>query len=549
MEFSLVAYDSSFEKNVHLFFKKAFRQDNRILCLNEKDSDLANIDSHYMRSGCFWIIKDDKNVIHGTIALRQLGDCYEIRRFFVEKKYHNRGYGKLLLNTALQYAIAIKAEVVKVAILERSFAAQSLFIRTGFFPTARYNNSSADIFFKIVLSLDWRYTFQLKSLKNCFLETLILNPTENLPIKNEGSDTSFIDGLYVSERLKDLSDKIIFAGRNEYILFFEEIKNSWCQLLHASDVDLKTLSGLHAHMILFMCVLRTGDKVMLLPEICGGHYSTESILTSLGAQIILMQPDCTNMCIDRKKTEALIDAYEPDYIFVDRSEGLIYEDFSWLKKYKNSFKIFDASQYLSHVISGKFQNPFDMGFDMIISTLHKNYPGPQKGMICVKENSETWKAYQRNAKTFISSTHPGDIASSLQPLLKFGEFMEYAKNNEKCSRLLENELIKLGVPIVDPKNNHCRTMHTWIRCENKQKNYEYYLKLEQLGFLVNYRLLPYHMGYGLRIGTSAAVRCGLRVIHVPVLADIMGKAYHDDINSRLKKRAVKLIREVKNITA
>lgn len=550
MELVISRYEPYFELGVQSFLGKAFKDDGRELDLKGKDKDLTTITSHYMNAGgCFWVLKDDKNIVHGTIALRYLGDCFEIRRFFVGRKDQGKGYGKLLLQTVLQYAIDTRVEIVKAATLERSMVAQFLFEQAGFKPAARYNESRADIFYKLALTLEWRYIFQINDLRRQFHETLILNPTENLPCLHKEANASFIDGLYVSERIKDLSDKIIFAGRNPYISFFASIKNSWCQLLHAYDVDLKTLSGLHAHMILFMCILHPKDIVMLLPEICGGHYSTEAILKSIGADVIHMQADCRHMCVDREKTEKLIELYQPKYIFVDRSEGLVYEDFSWLGKYEQSFKIFDASQYLSHILTGDFQNPFAMGFDMILSTLHKNYPGPQKGIICVKKDSETWRTYQQNAKTFLSSTHPGDIVNSLQPLLEFEQFKEYARNNNVCSRLLEKELVRHGIPVVEPACTDPKTMHTWILCQNSQESYDYYLKLEQLGLLTNYRLLPYDLGYGLRLGTSAAIRCGLNRSHIAELAGIMSQAYHGYVDISLKKRTSKFIRKVKEFTA
>ena len=335
--------------------------------------------------------------------------------------------------------------------------------------------------------------------------------------------------------------------RNDYIKFFEEIKKEWQKVLNSYEVDLKTLSGLHTHLILFLCILQPGDIVMLLPEVCGGHFSTENILKNLGAQVIQMEPDYTNLCVNKLKTESLIEQYKPQYIFVDRSEGLIYEDFSWLSRFNSSFKIFDASQYLSQIITGKYTHPFKMGFDMLLSTLHKNYPGPQKGLICVPKDSAIWQTYKIESKTYISNTHPEDIAVSIMPLLDTKNFMEYTSMNETCSRLLEKELLGLGLPVIGRNSMFPRTMHIWILCKNNYDSYNYYLKLEQLGLLTNYRLLPYNLGYGIRIGTSAAVRSGLREKHIPMLAKIMARIYYEDITADIQKQTRKLIRQIKNL--
>lgn len=66
-----------------------------------------------------------------------------------------------------------------------------------------------------------------------FESSLILNPTENVPFIYDIENTNFFAGLYVSERFKDVNDKVIFAGRNEYIEFFQYIKKEWSKKLKA----------------------------------------------------------------------------------------------------------------------------------------------------------------------------------------------------------------------------------------------------------------------------------------------------------------------------
>ena len=529
---------------VYSFFQKVFSENARNFCPNGKDSDILDISEHYLNKGNFWCLVNEKNVICGTIALRQLQDYYEIRRFFVLKKYQGCGYGTKLLNIAVNYAIDNKYNILKAATLPNGHTAQHIFFTNGFYKTKRYNNSSADIFFEFEITASSAYKFKLNYLRKNFEASLILNPTENVPfIYNE--NTNFFTGLYVSECFKGVNDKVIFAGRNEYIEFFQYIKGVWSKKLNAKDVDLKSLSGLNAHLILFLCILKPGDKIMLLPEICGGHFATEEILKSIGAKTYQMVPDYKKLCVDVSQTMELIKSEKIDYVFVDRSEGLYYEDFSWLRECTECYKIFDASQYISSILCGHFMNPFDMGFNMIITTLHKNYPGPQKGLIAVKDLDIVWEQYLTHAKTYISNTHPKAIADSLLPLLYHEDFNKYCEICNSCVYALENQLINYNIPVVKRSADLTPTQHIWILCSDKYKSYEYYLKLESLGILTNYRLLPYNLGYGLRIGLNAAVLCGLREKHIPLLAKIMSDAYYNDITPKLVKSCHKFIRRIK----
>lgn len=537
-------YSNEMQEAVIEFLKKAFVDDNRNIDFNKKDMDIKTIDDSYMKNGCFWCAINEKKLVIGTIALRPIEDFFEIRRFFVCKKQCNRGIGQALVARCIEYAIDNNVNKINAATMENGQAAQHIFTKFGFTYTKKYNNSTADIFLKLLLTQEYIYNFKFRKLEQDFHRSLILNPTENIPLYSSSLDADFFEGLYVSERFKDVNDKVIFAGRNDYIKFFEYVKDIWENKLNAKDVDLKTLSGLNAHLILFLCILQRGDSIMLLPEICGGHFATTKILENLGATVVHMLPDIKNMCVDVVNTEKLIEKVRPKYIFVDRSEGLIYEDFSWLNKYKFSYKIYDASQYFSQIINGTYLNPFNMGFDMIISTLHKNYPGPQKGILAVKQIDTVWSRYLSNAKTYISNTHPMAIAKSLMPIIQMDKFNEYSNLNFECNSLLESYLIQMGLPVVKRKSDAIPTLHIWLLGENKDESYKYYLKLEQLFILTNYRLLPYNLGFGLRIGTSAAVRSGLRPIHIKKLANVMAEAYFQDVTPKLERKCQNLISSI-----
>lgn len=541
----IIQYTEEMNMKIYKFFQKVFKENARSLSPLGKDSDILDISKNYIIDGSFWCLINEKKAICGTIALRKLKDCYEIRRFFVLKRYQGCGYGTNLLNIAVNYSIDNNYSLLKAATMSNGLAAQHIFLANGFSKTECYNNSTADIFFQFEITTNSAYKYKLEYLKKKFESSLILNPTENVPFIYDIENTNFFAGLYVSERFKDVNDKVIFAGRNEYIEFFQYIKKEWSKKLKAYDVDLKSLSGLNAHLILFLCILKPGDKIILLPEIAGGHFATEEILKNIGAITYQMVPNYEKLGVDVSKTMKLIESEKIDYVFVDRSEGLYYEDFSWLKDCTQCYKIFDASQYISSILCEHFMNPFDMGFDMIITTLHKNYPGPQKGLIAVKNADVVWEQYLAHAKTYISNTHPKAIADSLLPLMYKEQFNKYCETCNSCVSELEKLLFDYNVPIVRRSDEQTPTHHLWILCPDKYKSYQYYLKLESIGLLTNYRLLPYNLGYGLRIGLNAAVLCGLKKKHIPKLAKIMSDAYHNDITPALVKSCHKFIRKIK----
>ena len=364
-------------------------------------------------------------------------------------------------------------------------------------------------------------------------KTLVLNPTENFSM-NIKDNYEILEGFYVSDEIRDGNNKIIFAGRNSYTKQLSILKNNWCKALNAEDIDLRFLSGLHAHIITFMSLGNIGDTILLLPENAGGHYSTEAILKRLGYNVICAIPNNNQYCVDIDRTQALIKKYRPKFIFIDRSEGLYYEDFSWVKQIPVQYCIFDGSQYLSQIISKTYPSPFDFGFDLLLSSTHKNYPGPQKAFLASKKIDMYWQKIKDGSATYISNSHPKEMFQIAESISNIEKLKEYSNLMIDISDNLENFLSNQGFPVINKDTNKIHTQHIWATFKDKDECFKIFCCLEQLGLYTNYRLLPYNLGYGLRIGVGAAIQQGLRVSHVEQLSKLMVKSYKNGYSKSLK---------------
>ncbi len=380
----------------------------------------------------------------------------------------------------------------------------------------------------------------IEKLRKIHAESLILNPTENIPFYSD-IDLSFLEGMYISEEVRDENSKVIFAGRGN-------LNNSydvWCRYMNASAVTFKPNSGLDAHISVFMSLGQIGEKVLLLPEEAGGHFSTHQILSRLGFDVKNFITDNKQYKVDIQRSMSIIQNWKPDYIFVDRSEGLYYEDFSWLKEIP-CVKVFDASQYVTNIMARDYTNPFDMGFDIILTSLHKNYPGSQKAAIFFHKKDELWEKIMKGLSVYVSNIHPKDVCSLLFNLPSEAVLKGYSEKMLFVTRRLEETLIQYDLPVVKRSFDSKWTQHLWILPESKEKAYQFFRSLEKLNILTNYRLLPYGLGYGLRLGTAAAIRQGLTETSVQALAEIISRAYYsNDINDSLLKMAHNIIDSIK----
>ena len=223
----------------------------------------------------------------------------------------------------------------------------------------------------------------LERQKRVFDASIVLTPADSVPHLYEGDDfSSFLQGMYISDKRRDAlqkqASKIQFGGRDHATDDLQQIHRAFAQSLGAAECSLRLLSGLHAHIVTFMSLAGIGDSVLLLPEIAGGHFATKKILERLGLRVLEMPVDTEHFRIDVDATLEMVRREVPTFIFVDRSEGLRFEDFQFLGELEGPIKIFDGSQYLAQILAGLYPNPLAFGFDLMLFTLHKSFPGPQK---------------------------------------------------------------------------------------------------------------------------------------------------------------------------
>lgn len=384
---------------------------------------------------------------------------------------------------------------------------------------------------------------------------LILNPVENLPYLFDVKVSEKLKGLYVSDKLKTdvivQNSKIGFSGRADTNLEIRRIYQKWSEKLDVKHLSMRLLSGLHAHIILFMGLGKIGDTILLLPECAGGHYATKQILERLGYNVIEMIPDIENYCIDIERTKKLALNSNPDFIFVDRSEGLYYEDFTPLLTDlpHTCGTIFDGSQYLTNILEKDFISPFDMGFDIMMSTLHKNFPGPQKALVCSKNNNLYWERIQNAMSSYVSNLHVENIVLAGEILKCQKILRKYSSMMLQNSMLLENNLLKHQLPVVQRAEGKTNTHHLWLKISDKTKCYRFYKNLEQCGLLVNYRKLPYNIGTGIRMGTSAATLQGVNPDNISELSTLIAEIYYEkDIGTALIKKVQSYLRKLIPLT-
>ncbi len=382
-----------------------------------------------------------------------------------------------------------------------------------------------------------------------FSSSIVLTPVDSLPFVLDDRDhTSFLHGLYLTDKVRDrqaaMETVIQFAGRQEAAKDLAAIHRYLANALNASQGSLRLLAGLQAHTVVFMSIATIGQKVMLLPEEAGGHFSTKTILHRLGLQTVDMPIDRDRLCIDAAASLEIVERERPDFVFVDRSEGLRYEDFSFIGELEGPVKVFDASQCLVPILSQRYENPLDWGFDLMLFTLHKSFPGPQKAGIVGTGQEELWQRLISGLSSFVSSSHAENSYLFGLALLREEWLRRYEQRLFDSALALEEQLADHGINLVardeQGRADWPPTHHIWLKAGGPEDAYRIYEDLAEIGVLTNYRKLPYGIGHGLRLGTTHSAVAGLDVEHMKELAEIICCGLEKGPSSGLRDRVARL---------
>ncbi len=119
--------------------------------------DISNVQKAYMEHGCMWCLCED-NFIIGTVAVKNISiddakeKIAELKRMFVLAEYQGKGYGRLLLETAIHYSCENGFDKLLLDTRLELHAAVHLYHKYGFVGIPSYNdNAKAELYMELPL--------------------------------------------------------------------------------------------------------------------------------------------------------------------------------------------------------------------------------------------------------------------------------------------------------------------------------------------------------------------------------------------------------------
>lgn len=305
--------------------------------------------------------------------------------------------------------------------------------------------------------------------------------------------------------------------------------------------DVRIVSGTHANLATFkgLSLASKNRKMVVTPLSCGAHISHD--YTGLAGNILGLENinhayNIDQFNIDPDQSAHIIRAAKPGIVTFGGSLFLFPHPIKELKAVCDevgAYVAYDASHVLGLVAGGVFQDPLREGADIITSSTHKTFPGPQGGVIMGNPNSPRMEKAVKKVQLAVfplsaSNTHLGRLPALGIAALEMKLFgAALARQTVKNAQTAGQYLCENGINVLCSKKGFTKSHQIAVDINNFGGGKKIAQDLEDANIVLNKNLLPYDdqsnrdNPSGLRIGFQDVTRRGFCEGDIKHLCDLM----------------------------
>ena len=321
------------------------------------------------------------------------------------------------------------------------------------------------------------------------------------------------------------------------------------RLFNCAYANVQPHAGAPANIATYFALMEPGDTLMGMDLSHGGHLThghPVTYITKIFKFIRYKMKNIETGEIDYDEMLAVAKKERPKVILAGFSaypRELNYQKFVDIGREVGAIVIADVA-HIAGLIAGKAaKNPFDYGFDIMLTTTHKTLRGPRGGMILTRESDELAKKID---KMVFPGFQGGPIMSNIAgKAVAFGEalqpsFKTYSaqiiKNAKAMAEVFKKNDIRL---ITGGTDNHLVLADVYGSLGISGKEAE--TLLDHVGMTLNKNMIaddprkPMDPS-GIRFGTPAITTRGFKEKECSRVAELMVKAMkHKDDDKKLKE--------------
>jgi len=370
-------------------------------------------------------------------------------------------------------------------------------------------------------------------------------------IASENVMSPFCESFYVSDLMHRYAEGLPFKRYYQGLSHIDEMEDltqeKFKKHFGASFVDIRPISGTLANMAVFSALAKRGDSILTLGVPGGSHVSHEKAGAAgmLGLKSFHLGFDGERMTIDLEKSRKKILEIKPKFIVIGGSVILFPQPVKELRKICDQVGakiIYDAAHVFGLITAGFFQNPLEEGADIITSSTHKTFPGPQGGIIIGNIDEELQKKIQDKIFPGVLSNHHlhriPPLYFALEEMKEFGN--SYVSQIMKNSKALAEELYNFGFDVLGKQNGFTKSHQVVVNVKNQNGGSAVAKKLEEVNIILNKNIIPDDKAdpenpRGIRLGVQEMTRYGMKEEEMKIIAGFIKKVI-------LEKKNVKIIK-------
>ena len=316
----------------------------------------------------------------------------------------------------------------------------------------------------------------------------------------------------------------------------------FCKLFQSDFADLRPISGTNANQAAFFGLTEAGDKAIVLHTSHGGHISHMPFGAAgmRGLEVHTWPFDNDEFNIDVDKAAKMIRELEPKIVVFG---GSLFpfphpvKELAPVAKEVGAFVMYDAAHVLGLIGGGQFQDPLREGAEIVTSSTHKTFPGPQGGVILYKDLGEATAKLQWAIFPGVLSNHhlhhmAGKVVTAAE-MLEFGK--AYAEQIVKNAKALAEAMAEEGFKVIGEGKGYTKSHQVIVDVSELHEAGGGWAAplLEEAGIILNKNLLPWdplekvNTPSGLRIGVQEMTRVGMMEDDIKEIARFMRRVLLD----------------------
>ena len=323
------------------------------------------------------------------------------------------------------------------------------------------------------------------------------------------------------------------------------------KLFNAGHANVQPHAGSPANVATYFALMEPGDTIMGMDLSHGGHLThghPVTYITKIFKFVRYKMKDVETGELDYNEMREIALRERPKIIMAGYSAYPREVDYSKMQEIADevgAITIMDMAHVAGLIAAGVHKNPFDYGFDLLLTTTHKTLRGPRGGMILTRE--------EELGKKIDKMVFPGFQGGPIMQMIAakavaFGEalkpeFKEYAAQIITNAKQMAKTFMDSGARLItNGTDNHCMLIDTVTSWGITGQEAE--TLFDSVGITLNKNVIaddprkPMDPS-GIRLGTPAITTRGMKEEEMEKLVGFMLRA----VESRTDNAALSSLHE------